>query len=242
MPPLEAEAEMKPRKVVEEVMGRPVVTVPERMWFKEVVHTMAFGSVDCLPVVDAAGKVVGVVTEGDMVLKAAAHRPEERPSPSEPNGPSSTRRKAEATTARELMTEPVVTVRPDAGVAEAAALMLERGVSHLVVVDRAERSVGVLSRRNLVSVFLKSDQEIKAEVEDLLARRLRGNRAEMAVIVQEGIVALETELDSDSLIADTIEEIHEIEGVVAVRTLTRVRPALMKVGPERTAGRRRSAT
>src|SRR2546423_10898199 len=100
------------------------------------------------------------------------------------------RRKAEATTARELMTAPVVTIRPEPGLAEAAALMLERGVSHLVVVDRAERLVGVLSRRDVVSVFLKPDREIKAEAEYLLARRLRGKRAEVAVIVQEGIVAL----------------------------------------------------
>lgn len=211
---------MKAGSLVRAVMSRPPITVPERMWFKEVARTMAFQGVGCLPVVDAGGKLVGLVTEEDLLLKISARRcPPLSSSECKPVGGCREHYKAQATTAAELMTAPVVTVRPDLPLSEAAALMRERDVRHLVVVDAAERPVGVLSRRDLMRVFLRPDREIQAEIDDLLLRRLGERRIEVVATVRDGVVTVAPDPGDDPLLADTVEEMQEIEGVVAVRTM-----------------------
>ena len=118
--------------------------------------------ISAFPVLDDAGRVIGVVSEGDLIVKAAVqaggtsllaalrHVREDA--------------KAAGLTAGDLMTEPAVTIGPDAPVEEAARLMYDRRVKRLPVVDLGGRLLGIISRVDLLAVYSRLDEEIRAEV------------------------------------------------------------------------------
>ena len=123
------------KRSVQDVMTRTVVVVSGSAPFKEIVRLMREYRVSALPVVDDDGTLVGIVTEGDLLLK-------EDPDLREPPGLFEAyerrveREKARGLVAAELMTTPVVTIRADASVAEAARLMHDRRIKRLPVVER----------------------------------------------------------------------------------------------------------
>ena len=204
--------------LVRDVM-RPPVTAPEGMWFREMVGLLRDRGAECLAVIDAEGLLTGVVTEEDLLLKVMRRWVESRPAEPESAARRAERRKAAGVTARELMSEPVLTVEPALPALEAARLMRERHVRHLAVVDHSGRPVGMVQRGDLLATLLRPDEEVRQDVEDLLARRLRADAGAVDVRVLDGVVVLERQRDVDLPLGDLVADVEEVEGVVAVHSV-----------------------
>ncbi|GAA0937311.1 CBS domain-containing protein [Virgisporangium aurantiacum] len=171
-------------RTVGSVMTRNVVTARPDTSFKDLVTTLADERVSALPVVDDEGLVVGIVSEGDLLHRLdlppdsphgrLLHR--RRPAPAGPLGDI----------AAGLMTRPVVTIGSDATVGSASRLLEKHGVKRLPVVDGG-RLVGIVSRRDLLSTYLRADDDIRAEVR---ADALLSDPDAVGIVVDEGIVTL----------------------------------------------------
>ncbi len=201
---------------VADVMTRAVVVVNGSASFKDVVRRMHEHRVSALPVVDDDGRLVGIVSEADLILKedpeleeggrlfVGRHRRHER-------------EKAAGLRASELMTAPAITVTPDAGLGEAARLMHRKGIKRVPVVDADGRLQGILSRSDLLKVFLREDAEIEHEVrEDVVRRTLWIDPDTVNVSVRDGVVRLEGQLERRSLIPVLERLVAGVEGVVGV--------------------------
>lgn len=202
---------------VRSVMTEKVVAVRPQMPYKEMVALMSERGVSALPVVDVTdsdGRVVGIVSDADLLIK------EERP-PHRPGGalvrPGGAEARAKARDAEALMTAPVLTVRPEATLTEAARTMHRSGFKRLPVVDEHGRLVGIVSRSDLLKPFLRSDESIHREVvEDVMRDTLAIEGAAADVRVDEGVVTLDGELETRGLAALLVRLVGRIEGVVAV--------------------------
>ncbi len=200
---------------VRDVMTASVVTVREDTPFKEMAAMLARSRVGGFPVVDADGKVIGVVSETDLVMKEADQA-------GHPGLFAGLRRgrdheKAAGVTAAQLMTSPVVTIGPDEPVQHAAFLMYDRAVSRLPVVDEAGHLVGIVSQVDVLSVFSRPDEEIRREVTDLVIRRgFLKDPGRLQVTVHDGIVTLSGLPETGEASREIIEAVRHTEGVVAV--------------------------
>lgn len=196
------------------VMTTDVVTVAPGAVYKEVVERLRDHRVSAVPVVDAERRVIGIVSEADLLLK------EERPV-SGPGGPlvhpHGDAARAEARSAAALMSSPAVTVGPEATLTEAARLMHRKHVKRLPVVDADGRLVGIVSRADLLQVFLRSDESIAKEVrEDVLRHALATDPDSVGVTVEEGVARLEGQVETRSLARIAARLVRAVEGVVAV--------------------------
>jgi CBS domain-containing protein len=137
---------------VKDVMTSPVTTISPDTGLKEAAARLRSGGFSALPVVDAHGRLMGVLSEADLLVKA------ERPAPHATRSCAGQEREAQwaGILACHLMSQPAVTVGADAPLAEAAHLMLRHGLKRLPVVDGAARPVGIVSRGDLLQVFLRS--------------------------------------------------------------------------------------
>lgn len=199
---------------VGELMTREVVTVPGNAAFKEIVRTLAQHRVSAVAVVDNAGHPLGVVSEGDLLPKSADQgdflRSLPTPEPRE-------REKAEGTRAEQLMSAPPVCARADWNVAEAARLMEAQGIKRLLVVDEADILVGIVSRRDLLKIFLRDDDAIRHEITgDVLDRTLHQDPGAITVEVTDGRVELHGTVRSKSLIPVIERMCRTVDGVVHV--------------------------
>ena len=153
---------------VEDVMTRDVKTVERRTTLKDAAALLAELRVSGLPVVEN-GRVVGVVSEADILFKERAGKPEDIGLAglmlALELGTVSVDAKLHARTAGEAMTAPALTIGPRRPLAEAAASMLDHRISRLPVVDDG-RLVGIVTRADLVRAFIRPDEEIDVEVED----------------------------------------------------------------------------
>lgn len=202
---------------VGELMTREVVTVAPDASFKDVVRTLDEHKVTAVPVVDSAGHAVGVISEGDLLPKSADQgdwfRSLPRPEPVE-------RDKAEGTKAEELMSAPPVCARPDWTVAEAARLMESQQVKRLLVVDEADLLVGIVSRSDLLRIFLRDDDTIRLEITgDVLGRTLHLDPTAVTVEVQDGQVTLKGTVHFKSLVPVVERLCRTVDGVVNVTAL-----------------------
>lgn len=203
---------------VRDVMTTPVVTVSDSASFKEIVRLLHEHRISALPVVDAEGRIVGVVSEADLLLKEEYVPGQKGTGALIALGRKRLeRRKAAGLVARQLMTQPAVTVRPEAPVQEAARLMHGRRVKRLPVVDEEGRVVGIVSRADLLKVFLRSDEEIQEEVTDrILYRTLWLEPGTVRAKVRDGIVHLEGTIEQRSMIPVVVALVQGVDGVVGV--------------------------
>ncbi|MEN3584293.1 CBS domain-containing protein [Streptomyces sp. ZYX-F-203] len=196
-------------------MTRAVVAVGPDAPFKGMVTLMRHRRIGGLPVVEAEGRVVGVVSEADLL-------PKEEFRDSDPDRLTQLRRmsdlaKAGGLTASDVMSAPAVTVRPDASLAAAAAIMARRRIQRLPVVGEGDRLEGVVSRSDLLGVFLRSDEEIAEEVRAEIVPRLFPGAAEhVRVRVRDGEVTLVGRVSDTSLIPPAARLVRAVEGVVDV--------------------------
>jgi CBS domain-containing protein len=207
------------RTKVRDVMTRSVETVGPATGFKTIAARLRTRAISAVPVVDEMGRVLGVVSEADLMLKEDRAALEEHQPFLEGRGSRLARAKAAASTAAELMTSPATTIGADAPVAEAARLMRRRGVKRLPVVDQEGRVIGIVSRGDLLAVFARSDEEIRSEIlDDVIGHTLLLDATPYVVSVREGMVTIAGEADrrTDSILVRRLAE--RVDGVVSVRS------------------------
>ena len=201
---------------VQDVMTASVVAVREDADFKEMVTAMRSRHISAFPVLDAADRVIGVVSEADLLAKEAT--------PGPPPGlvrlawMLKERSKATGMTAAEVMTRPAVTIRGDVPVADAARLMQSRRVKQLPVVDDDGLLRGIVSRADVLSVFERPDAEIRNEVVKGIVLDDFGLDPELlAVTVRSGIVTVTGSVERRADALGLLGAIRHAEGVVGVR-------------------------
>lgn len=199
---------------VRELMTRQVVTVAPDASFKDVVRTLEEHGVTAVAVVDADGRALGVISEGDLLTKSADQGDWFR---SLPRSEPVERDKARATRAEELMSAPPVCARPEWTVAEAARLMESQHVKRLLVVDQEDVLVGIVSRGDLLRIFLRDDDAIRREITgEVLDRIPRPAPSAVTVEVRDGQVTLDGTVRFKSLIPVVERLCRTVDGVVRV--------------------------
>ncbi|WP_406423009.1 CBS domain-containing protein [Streptomyces sp. NBC_00873] len=180
-------------RTVGEVMTSEVVCASRQTPLDDVVRLLDRHRIRALPVVDHDDKVVGVVSGADLAHGSVA------------------------TTAGELMTTPAVTIHPEQRVADAARLMERQEVDRLPVVDEEDRLIGIATRRDLLRVFSRTDEEIRQQVvEEVLVSALGLPPDAVAVSVRDGMVMLEGSLRHRSDVPLAVRSTWRLEGVVGV--------------------------
>jgi len=205
------------RPTVSQVMTPDVVTVDALAPFKEIVRLMQEHRVSALPVVDGDGVLVGIVSEGDLILKEDPELEGGGRHLFETRHRALDRSKAAGLQAHELMTTPVISVAPEATLGDAARRMHRAEIKRLPVVDADGHLVGIVSRADLLRVFLRADADIAREIrEDVIRRTLWIDPDTIRVVVGEGVVTLQGQIERRSLLPILDRLIISIEGVVAV--------------------------
>ncbi|NML51089.1 CBS domain-containing protein [Streptomyces sp. R302] len=201
---------------VADVMTKKVVAVRPDAPFKEIVAAMERWKVTALPVLEGEGRVVGVVSEADLLLKEELH--DHRLGMIEQLRRRDATVKAGSDRAAELMTTPAVTVRPEASLPRAARLMATRRVKRLPVVDADGMIQGLVSRSDLLKVFLRSDEELADEVRhEVVGHLFPLSRDRIEVRVEAGVVTLTGDVRDSTLIPLAERLTRAVEGVVDVR-------------------------
>ncbi|GAA3784717.1 CBS domain-containing protein [Streptomyces chiangmaiensis] len=197
-------------------MTHPVVTAHPDSSFKQIAQLLRDNDITAVPVIDDEGRPVGVVSEVDLLRKAA--------SLPDPEGRTARHRlsldelaRAGAETAREMMSAPVVTARPGWNVVETARTMYRHKVKRLPVVDDAGKLVGIVSRGDLLRPFLRTDTAISDEIHhDVLGATLGIRPGTVGVDVREGVVTLTGRVAERSLIPVVERLCRSVDGVVAL--------------------------
>ncbi|WP_225101666.1 CBS domain-containing protein [Streptomyces sp. CoH27] len=203
-------------RTVEELMTRDVVRARRDTPFKDLVRLLAENDVTAVPVVDDLDRPVGVVSEADL-LRKSADQADPSGRVSIPNLEAWERAKAEGSRAEELMSAPAVCARPEWNVVEAARLMEAQHVKRLPVVDEADRLLGIVSRGDLLRIFLRRDDAIRDEItQDVLRRTMGLVPSEVTVEVREGRVTLGGAVEYRSLIPVIEQLCRGVDGVVSV--------------------------
>lgn len=198
-----------------DVMTREVITATPEMGYKELADRMVNHAVSALPVVDADGRVLGVVSEADLLAKLEYGGHTER-HPLTARRFRAARAKAAGDTARELMTAPAVTVRVTETVTVAARRLDAARVRRLPVIDNTGRLVGILSRRDLVGLYTRSDKEIQATLEETVVTALWLDPSTVDITIADGIVTLTGQVDRRTTAAVLVNFVHATPGVVDV--------------------------
>jgi CBS domain-containing protein len=207
------------RTTVSDVMTRGVLSVGPDAPFAEIATVLSTGAVRAVPVLDEDRRLLGVVSEADLLVTVEREVPVNglrrwRPRHTRKPGPVA---KVGARTARELMTAAAVTVAPGTTLARAARTMRERGLSWLPVVDTDGRIAGVLGRSDLLSVFMRDDAAIRAEIIDgVLLKTMLIDPARIDVDVADGVVTMTGRLDTPRDAELAVRLVESVEGVVDV--------------------------
>jgi CBS domain-containing protein len=201
--------------IVSDVMTSTVAAVDLETPFKDIVRTMQDRKVSAVPVVDGGNRVVGVVSEADLL-------PKEEFRDSDPDRHTQLRRlsdlaKAGSVTAGELMTSPALTVEADVTLAQAAREMARARVKRLPVVDGTGRLEGIVSRADLLKVFLRDDEDIAEEVRrEVVSYLFPAPASTVLVEVRNGVVTLGGRVRDTSLVPVAARLVRAVEGVVDV--------------------------
>lgn len=206
---------------IKDVMTTTVVVAREDTPFKEIVRLMHEHRVSGLPVLDAEDRLVGMVTEADLL--------DAETEPEDPRGRrfiewfihparlAEIDARVDDLRAADIMTPSVVTIDPEMTVRRGAKTLLDAGVKRLPVVDRDGRVVGIVSRPDLLRPFLRPDAEIAAEIRDrVILRTMWIDPAGIDVVVRDGVVRLDGRVDRRSVQEILIELVERVDGVVSV--------------------------
>ncbi|MFD8154891.1 CBS domain-containing protein [Streptomyces sp. NPDC001046] len=203
-------------RTIGELMTRGVVRVRPDTPFKRLVELLADHGVTALPVVDDLDQPVGVVSEADL-LRTVASRPDPAGAPLPAGSGNGAVPADDGATAGDLMTAPAVCARPEWTVVEGARQMDDEGVKRLPVVDEAGTLVGIVSRGDLLRVFLRRDEALRDEItRDVLDRTLRLAPNDVAVDVQDGRVVLKGRVETERLVPVIERLCRGVDGVVSV--------------------------
>ncbi|MDW3848327.1 MULTISPECIES: CBS domain-containing protein [Micromonospora] len=202
---------------VADVMTRDVATVTEETPYREVVDVLVRQRISGVPVVDSFRRVLGVISEADLLHKVErSGHPDER-RVFEGRRRRTAREKAGALVARDLMTAPAVTTHERASLAATARLMDHEAVKRLPVLDDLGRLAGIVTRGDLLRVHLRTDAEIREEVVHEVLRRVLSVRDGLVTVqVRGGEVTMDGRLDRRSAVELAGRLAAQVAGVVAV--------------------------
>ncbi|MEV7202520.1 CBS domain-containing protein [Streptomyces griseoluteus] len=203
-------------RTIDDLMTRNVVRARRDTPFKELVRLLAEYDITAIPVVDELEHPVGVVSEADLLRKSSDQADPSGLVPV-PHLEAWERAKAEGARAEELMSAPAVCARPEWSVVEAARLMETQDVKRLPVVDEADRLVGIISRGDLLRIFLRRDEAIREEINrDVLRDTLGLARTDVTVDVHDGAVVLGGTVEHRGLVPVVEQLCRGVDGVVSV--------------------------
>jgi CBS domain-containing protein len=195
---------------VRDIMTTSVISVDRITSYKEIAGLLAKHHIGGVPVLMLGRHVAGMVTDADLIA-AAGHQDQ--------TGWLRRRRpQYHALTAERLMTAPAVTIHPDAPVAAAARLLTEHHFHRMPVTDADGKLVGIVSRRDLIRLFLRPDPEIAAQVTELLADVLPAQPGVVTASVRDGVVNLAGQPPADlkEELRLNVKVIGELDGVIEV--------------------------
>jgi CBS domain-containing protein len=201
---------------VKDVMSTHVMAVREGASYKEIATVLHEQRVSAFPVIDGDNKVIGVVSEADLLAKEAlegtlprvvGHIVGQRE-----------RSRVMAVTAADLMTKPPVTIGPDEPVTYAARLMYSARVKRLPVTSEDSTLIGIVTRSDVLSVYNRPDAEIQRQItQDLIVGTFLCDPGRFTVTVKDGIVTIGGTPETAPVGHDIIDAARHVEGVVAVR-------------------------
>jgi CBS domain-containing protein len=207
---------------VKDVMTTRVVAVRKEATFKDIIALLAEHRVSAFPVLDDADKVIGVVSEGDLLSKEALVAAMGGLAARLARNPGAPFHddfvKAAAVNAVDLMTKPPVVVTPYEPVTSAARLMYHARVKRLPVVGEKGQLVGIISRSDVLSVYNRPDSEIRKEIIDnVILNDFFADPDRFAVTVSSGVVTLEGQPETAARGREIVAATWHVEGVVSVR-------------------------
>jgi CBS domain-containing protein len=202
---------------IESVMTTEVVTARPSTPFRELVDLLQRKRISALPVVDQDDRLVGIVSEADLLIKQGY------PHGGDDAGMLDALRhrrqldKAAGICALDVMTRQVVSVPVGTEVAAAARLMIRLGIKRLPVVDGQGRLAGIVTRGDLLKVFLRPDQAISWEVaHEIVQGRTGIPTGAVAVETRNGMVSLTGQVERRSQVNELVRQVQAVHGVVSV--------------------------
>jgi len=198
---------------VRDVMTTSVMTVDRITPYKEIAKLLTEHRISGVPVLTMGRHVAGVVSEADLLAARA------RNTGGRWRWLTGRKEEHHGLVASQLMTSPPITIHPDAALATAAGLISTHHLRRLPVVDPDGKLLGIVSRRDLLSVFLRPDAEIAHQVREILTEVLPGGPTGVEVAVHNGVVTLtgEPELAADNdLVQIAVRLTRDVDGVVEV--------------------------
>jgi CBS domain-containing protein len=202
---------------VRDVMTTAVVTVDPGATCQQIAALFIEHEVGGAPVLATGRQVAGVVSDADLIAARDRHPagPGSRELPRQHSG----RHHYQRLTAGQIMSHPAVTIQPDATISAAARLMSARHVRRLPVIDSSGRLTGIVSHRDLLSLFLRSDAEVAWQATEMLTEILPAGPVGIQVTVHDGIVTLTSAsdlTDSQDLLSLATRLTWDVDGVIDV--------------------------
>jgi CBS domain-containing protein len=206
---------------VKELMNEEVVAVEPETTLKDVASLLVEHRISGVPVVDAERKVLGVVSEADIVVKEQGAKPESRILDWLLGGGFFEPERLSARTVEQAMSSPAITIGAGKEVFQAARLMTEHGVKRLPVVDDKGALIGIVTRSDLVKAFARSDDELANEIDEMARRALLIEDEALHVHVHDGVVHLSGKLGRRSDAELLPRFVARVPGVVDVHSTLR---------------------
>jgi len=194
--------------LVSDVMTREVVAIQPETSFREIIRIIKDSRVHALPVVDAHGTVLGVVAESDLLVRQEQTEGRVR-KPWRRRG----RARLAGTTAGEVMTSPAITIDPRQTLGQAARVLHRRHVGRLLVVDGG-RLVGIVTGSDLLSIFLRSDEDLLIAVQAAIAEITVTPPHTITATVDDGIVVLHGSAQLLSQVVAVGDRVRRVPGIV----------------------------
>jgi CBS domain-containing protein len=202
---------------VRDIMTTGVVSVEEHASYRDVLDLLAEHRISGVPVVDYFGHVTGVVSESDLMHRVDGDEPASGRRLFRGRRSRQISAKITASMAGELMNAPAVTVLADTPLGEAARLLESEGIKRLPVTDELGRLVGIVTRGDVLRVFLRGDDQIRADVvDDVLDRVLTVEPGTVRVTVDRGVVDLAGRMDRRTDTQLAVQLVRTVPGVVDV--------------------------
>jgi len=202
---------------VRDIMTTDIVAIDRITPFKQIAWLLVHHQINGVPVLSLGRHVAGVVTEGDLIAARDKHAGERRRWTGTPRY-GTDRSRYDRLTGEHLMTAPAITIHPDTAMAGAARLMADHHIKLLPVVNEDDKIEGVVTRRDLLNVFLVADSEIARQVRELLSEMAPGEPDAIKVEVQCGIVTLtgQHEAELRNQVAAAVDVAWDIDGVLDI--------------------------
>lgn len=204
-------------RTVADVMTPRVHVASPMTQFKLLVRLIEENRISAVPIVDQQGVPVGIVSESDLLFKERLGELEATSDLLHPRRHSRDLAKAEGTVAADIMSSPAITIPSTSRLVDAARLLQERKVRRLVVVDERGRIAGILSRSDILQVFLRTDEDLREEIlEGLIPSLMLESGEPIAVDVRYSVVTLEGDVERKSDVEILGRLTKNLDGVVGV--------------------------